>query len=291
MGKSMSFLGKEKTMDGLADRLGLKADESDTVYRYIGGDAQEGILSCGYMLKSASKTQSNFVIPYYSCFFLLEGTGEYRDESGRVFALRPGSVVQRIPDVTHTTRVDQGSGWTEFYISFGRSFYQALKSVRLLKEEPVRYADPLRFRTAEYDRLLKRMKQAGDRELYPILLDAQALVLPFFSGPEERKAEQDGWLSTACRIFERNYFKKDAAREAAAELSMGYETFRKNFTKKMGVSPGAYLMERKMMTAKMMLLSGQSVKQVAGNLGYGDASIFSKQFKRFAGTAPSGYTG
>lgn len=275
----------------MAGRENLKPDESDTIYRYIGGDAQDGILSCGYMRKSAGKTQSNFMIPYYSCFFLLEGSGEYWDERGNRAVLGAGSVVQRLPDLTHTTRVDSGSGWLEYYVSFGRSFYLALKSVGLLDGEPVRQADPARFRISEYDRLLKRMKQAGDPELYPILLDAQALILPYFTGNGRTGPEREDWISGALRIFEHNYFKKGAVQEAAEELSMGYENFRKQFTAKMGISPGAYVMERKMMTARMMLLSGQTVKQVAVNLGYSDASIFSKQFKRCTGTAPSEYSG
>lgn len=271
----------------------LCPDESDTIYRYLGGDAQNGILSCGYMAKSARKSQSQFSIPYYSCFILLEGTGEYLDENGNRVRLVPGSVVQRLPDVIHTTRVDEGSGWLEFYVSFGRSFYQALQSVGLLGGAPTSENGRSRacLRISEYDALLKRMKQAADGELYPVLADAQAMALSFFAGTDNEKESGQAWVKEACRILDKYYLEKEAARLTAAELSMGYENFRKQFSRRFGISPGAYCLERKMRTAEMMLLSGQSVKQVAGNLGYSDAYIFSKQFKKYANETPSRFGG
>ena len=43
-------------------------------YRYIGGKADDGILSCGFMRKlSTERSQYDFSIPYYSCVLLLSG--------------------------------------------------------------------------------------------------------------------------------------------------------------------------------------------------------------------------
>ena len=61
----------------------LSSVKHEVTYRFIGGAPENGILSCGFMRKkSAQKSQIDFVIPYYSCFLLLQGSGEYWDETG-----------------------------------------------------------------------------------------------------------------------------------------------------------------------------------------------------------------
>ena len=111
------------------------------IYRFVGGTPENGILSCGFMRKpTAQKSQINFKIPYYSCFVLLCGSGEYQDETGFCATLSPGCVVQRIPGRTHSTQVIGDGNWLEFYVSFGESCFHSLVSLGLLHpERPVSF--------------------------------------------------------------------------------------------------------------------------------------------------------
>ena len=75
----------------------LSRIEHQVTYRFLGGKPEDGILSCGFMRKlTAQKSQVDFIIPYYSCFVLLEGSGEYWDETGFHQKLTPGCMVQRL---------------------------------------------------------------------------------------------------------------------------------------------------------------------------------------------------
>ena len=110
--------------------------EHQVTYRFLGGKPEEGILSCGFMRKPTSKkSQINFVIPYYSCFVLLEGSGEYWDDTGFHQKLTPGCVVQRLPNRNHSTRVDGDGKWLEFYISFGKCAFDCLLTLGQLTEK------------------------------------------------------------------------------------------------------------------------------------------------------------
>ena len=140
----------------------LSSVKHEVTYRFIGGSPENGILSCGFMRKkSAQKSQIDFVIPYYSCFLLLQGSGEYWDETGARAALTPGSVCQRLPNRQHSTRVDGDGNWLEFYISFGKGVFDSLKSLELVQETvPVgRFADPLSLLPL-FHSLLSRMSAA-----------------------------------------------------------------------------------------------------------------------------------
>jgi transcriptional regulator GlxA family with amidase domain len=82
-----------------------------------------------------------------------------------------------------------------------------------------------------------------------------------------------------------------AGREVAEAMGMGYENFRKQFTKHMGVSPGRYRERLRVERAKL-LLRGKRLgnKELAEILGYCDEAHFSKAFKRLAGVSPRAYS-
>ena len=85
---------------------------------------KNGILACGFMRKeTADRSQYHFSNEYYSCFVLLRGSGEYIAEDGTSYPLQAGSLVQRLPGVPHSTRVDppMGNGWN-FLSRLGNRF-------------------------------------------------------------------------------------------------------------------------------------------------------------------------
>lgn len=262
--------------------------KTDTVYRYLGGNEQEGILSCGYMAKNSANSQLDFTIPYYSCFVLLRGTGLYWDKTGVKVPLTPGCVVQRLPDRCHSTVVDEGSGWLEFYISFGRSALLAMESTGMLSRSmPVRQGNVPTDR-GDFDRLLSQLKSQADAHLFPLLLQAQQIAWSWQNGTNTMNSSQI-WLKQAQRLLEEAPGGPCAAQYAAQALSMGYENFRKQFTRLAGQSPNGYRMNRRMLTAKLMLMDGQPIKTIAMQLGYSDSYTFSKQFKLHTGISPAVY--
>ena len=86
--KRHSFFGKNHVLFGNRQEAIMANPKfaqlgHQVIYRFVGGTPENGILSCGFMRKpTAQKSQINFKIPYYSCFVLLSGSGEYQDETG-----------------------------------------------------------------------------------------------------------------------------------------------------------------------------------------------------------------
>lgn len=267
----------------------LYADiRQQTVYRYIGGAPHNGILSCGFMRKlSARKSQIDFKIPYYSCFVLLSGSGEYWDETGFRAPLTSGCVVQRLPERTHSTQIVADGTWLEFYVSFGKNTFDTLVELGMLDiTSPVKYFDDTEQQTSRFKKLTSQMEAASDQNLGPCYLEAQqiAMLITNYARLHEKKASV---ITEACRILEHDLDKKLSLHDLAKQLCVGYETFRKQFFAEMQMSPDAYRQQKRMQTAQMMLLEGQPVKSIARALGYSDTYAFSKQFKRYFGYAPS----
>jgi AraC family transcriptional regulator of adaptative response / DNA-3-methyladenine glycosylase II len=81
----------------------------------------------------------------------------------------------------------------------------------------------------------------------------------------------------------------DAHRVAdlANRLGVSERQLRRNVRASLGVSPSAWLRRRRLLAALQMLMTAQSVKQVAFVLGFKQMSQFSRDFKGQFGCAPS----
>ncbi|MDF2514604.1 MAG: transcriptional regulator, AraC family, partial [Herbinix sp.] len=77
--------------------------------------------------------------------------------------------------------------------------------------------------------------------------------------------------------------------DISAMVGMSYENFRKQFRKHTGISPAQYRIEQRMKHAKLMLLSGVSIKETAALTGYSDTYSFTKQFTQTVGMPPGKY--
>lgn len=264
--------------------------KKDVVYRCIGPDLTNGILACGFMPKAtAEQSQYNFMIDYYSGFLLLSGSGRYYTPDREIIPIRAGDFVQRIPGVCHSTEITPDGSWVEFFISFGRSTYNYLCSLNLLPSDtPVIHSHCDENILQQFSRFLYQLKTADDKELPFIALKAQEIVLSIvqrtsgtFSADSEREA-----IEQACRLLSGDIHTAISLEGVAAALHMSYENFRKQFRKHVGVSPLQYRIEQKMKYAKLMILSGVSIKETAQLTGYSDAYSFTKQFTRSVGISP-----
>ncbi|MBD8638682.1 AraC family transcriptional regulator [Sphingomonas sp. CFBP 13733] len=65
--------------------------------------------------------------------------------------------------------------------------------------------------------------------------------------------------------------------------------FTRSFKKAVGLSPLAYRNQRRVTEARMRLLDGQPIAQVALDMGYADQSHLTRQFQRIVGASPRRY--
>jgi AraC-like DNA-binding protein len=63
----------------------------------------------------------------------------------------------------------------------------------------------------------------------------------------------------------------------------------RSFTQTFGVAPHAYLLGRRIESARLQLLDGRPASDVAVDVGFYDQSHFTRHFKRYVGTTPGRY--
>jgi len=267
--------------------------ENEVVYRCIGDELDNGIVSCGFMRKrTADRSQYNFCIGYYSCFIILRGSGRYITESGTVIRMQPGVFVQRIPGCIHSTEIDPDGEWLEFYISVGYPIYEYLKTLGIIESaEPVKGINLKELPTYRLVNLLREIQRSTDSELPHMMLKAQDLIIWMHRSIHGQNFDEyDVLIDKACQRISSFSDIHQSMKEVAKELPMGYENFRKVFKRKTGQSPQRYYTDQIMKQARMMLISEVPVKEVARSLGYSDVYSFTKIFTKTVGTPPGSYT-
>lgn len=276
--------------------LNLVKQESDVSYRCIGPDFDEGVVACGFMRKrTRSRSQPDFKIGYYSGFFLLSGSGTYVTGEGMEIPIRAGDYVQRLPGEVHSTYVEPDGQWLEFFFSFGRSRYETLQNLGLLPDARVSRC-PVREKMPECALHLERLKQASDGELGILLSAQEQLLLGLLKyglrqpgDTPEKVNETTEKIRQAEDILTAAPETNLSMEEVAKQLSMGYETFRKQFRKQTGISPADYRLQHRMRQACHMLDAGISIKETAEMMGYADVYTFTRQFTKTVGTTPGQY--
>lgn len=286
------YMRDEKKMKSEAYDKRDEITESDVIYCCIGDDLKYGIVACGFMKKeTAERSQYHFSNEFYSCFLLLRGKGDYITGEGEVIALEEGDLVQRIPEQIHSTRVEPDGRWLEFFISVGAGFFETQKKLGVLTDIPVKKGVSEKMDVEHFQTLIRELKSTGRNELPTMSLKLQQEILQLFGYGGATQESESPYLifQKACDFLSQNLEREISIEDVAKEMRMGYETFRKEFRRIYGVSPGKYRIEKKMEQAVMLLDSGIPIKEIARMVGYEDVYSFSKQFRKTYGIAPGKY--
>lgn len=261
----------------------------DSTFRSVGNRESGNQLGFGFMQKpgvSVDEDKSNF--SYYSCCYVIRGTGTYVDYLGRKYSLSPGSVFQRLPGRIHSTYIDPDSRWAECFIDFGINIYRDFLAAMAIinPETPVLQIEEDRAVEESIWSMLRELENSPESALPDLLLRALSFLRSLLAGDREPL----NILENSCRDFTRDYRERIDLREYCRRKGLGYEWFRKSFRNFTGLSPGKYIIRRRIdMACHLLTLTDMPVKEIALELGYQSQYEFSAQFKSITGSSPRNY--
>ena len=121
-------------------------------------------------------------------------------------------------------------------------------------------------------------------EIFLIL--AESFPAQFFNIFKPLQASNSNQLR---RIVSNNILKNLSLNELAFLANRSVATFKRDFEKEYGISPGKYIREKKLDIARHQIIEGNTVNSIYVQLGYENASNFTQAFKKRFGQTPTAY--
>lgn len=262
------------------------------IFRMTGPDG-EGLLRCGMIRGPGGKDATERRLATFAMVYVHEGTGEYIDEDGTKTELSAGHLFLRIPGRRHANRFSR-NGATRYFLALPAPAYDYFLQIGLLRQnsQPVLTVGVDSALTERFETLMNELEYQNPERLSQtaarILAFATELLSRAHYGAES--GTHLAMVEPACRLLGENLHKRIRLPGVARKLKMSYSTFRKQFRRATGLSPGEYRIRRRIEVAQALLCSDDlPQKGIAERLGYADVFAFSRQFKQVTGLSPGAF--
>jgi AraC-like DNA-binding protein len=227
----------------------------------------------------------------YALVCLLAGGGVYSDAHHPEVSFGAGAVLMLFPGLTHSYGPRAGQAWSEGYLVFHGEVFAALERDGVLRRDrPVLFPGMSPKRLVAFDALISEhtVGPSGDPHETALRLHALLVELHRDDG-RHRELATDSMLLARARL-EQELSRPLDVRRLARELGLGYEAFRKRFSKTFGISPAHFRLQRRVDRTKTLLVAGdETLAQIAKKVGFCDEYYLSHKFKQLTGSSPGSY--
>lgn len=246
-----------------------------------------GVKIAGVLQKSVGVVDKVRSMERFSLAYVLEGTGSYVGASGVRQSVGPGTAILLCPNQAHWYAPDAGHTWSEIFFEFQGPVFDLWQKIGCIdRKTPIIELRPIAYWK---DRILQTIganNEGNPVKMMEETIRVQNLLSEILNASRVGFEDEIAWVQRAQDSLMRSH----DVREAARELSLSYESFRKRFRKHVGMPPAKYKTAVIMKTACQMLSEHDAtIREIAAQLNYCDEYHFSKQFKQTIGWSPSEY--
>jgi AraC family transcriptional regulator, arabinose operon regulatory protein len=223
----------------------------------------------------------------------VSGQGEYKDhQHGNVHELKPGSIFLRTPEITHTTTISNAGGeaWIEAFVNVGPKLAHALELCGTIQlEPPCQFLGPSEQWLDEFVKINQLSFHLSENQVQNFMLRCCSLLEKIFTALRTAQAGNDEqMIQTACLELSKSLKAPLNLKSLCENHSWDYDYFRKKFKKYLGISPAQYRINRRIDSAKEILITHPKIilADCAEQLGYSSVYEFCNQFKKVTGSPP-----
>lgn len=247
-----------------------------------------GIESCEKGHSYGPALRSSYMIHY-----VLEGKGIYKVngktyhlEKNQGFLIEPGNLIYY--------EADNDSPWQYTWIGFsGTKAKDYLKRTTLSIENPIFSFPENSNLLASLNSIVSSSKITSNRNLIILskLYEFLYLLCEHFPNHEVITTERpQNYIEEALLFIHQNYADNITVKDIAVHISIDRSYLHRIFKKFISKSPQEYLLAFRMEKAASLLINSTlKIGDISRSVGYTDALLFSKTFKKSKGLNPSDF--
>lgn len=254
------------------------------------------IIQCGYETCEPGHTFGPAKRDHYLFHYILSGGGilesELPNRNTAAYSLSEDQGFLIYPNQTATYTADLENPWDYLWIEFdGLRVKENFDSVGITPAQPVYTSDNDGIRQL----MLEEMKFITEHPKAPVLqiIGHLYLFFDYLLQSREKTVNKDAYkikdfyVRSTIEYIGQNYKNKISVADIAAKCGIDRSYLCKLFHKSVGKSPGAYLMQYRMIQACSLLKETElPVSTVARECGYDNPLNFSRSFKKVLGVSP-----
>ncbi len=253
--------------------------------------------SVGDVWAQAGSVLGTRSIPDYELVYFPEGSATQYELRGVPTTLDKPCFVFTRPDEEHRYLFDPARKVPHLFVHFDYDCLRRSDSrfSALLREDvisfPVSANSLLPALTKQILRIANYQLPYWKRRVSALLATAlEELCASADNAIEELASPLPIPISRAIKYMEEHLEEPLTIETIARQSGWSHEHFTRMFVAYIGISPKRALLERRLLRAEHLMMSGQwSVKQIAYQVGFGDERHFSKMYKRIRGITASAY--
>jgi len=232
---------------------------------------------------------------HFLIHYILKGKGTFTI-NGRTYNLKKGHGFLIPPNVVTHYQADADDPWSYSWVGFnGLKAESYLSRANLTLDNPIFLYDRDDFVKDCFLKMVATKSMDKTKEIY--LLGYLYILLAHLidiaeenhrSGEKENRKE--AYIRKAIEFIELNYYRKISISEMCQHVGLDRSYVYSIFKEHLNMSPQEYLIKYRMEKSCALLKNTQlSIGDISRSVGYEDALLFSKMFKKINGMSPREY--
>lgn len=251
------------------------------------------LYTCGIESCKSSHSYGPALRSGYMIHYILEGKGIYRI-NGKTYYLEKNQGFLIEPNVLIYYEADVESPWQYIWIGFnGTKAHDYLKRTTLSSDNPI-FSFPKNSNLLDsMSSIVSSSKATSNRNLIILSRLYEFLYLLCEHFPNNSVIISDRpktYIEEALLFIQQNYADNITIKDIAAHICIDRSYLHRIFKKFINRSPQEYLLSLRMEKAASLLISSSlRISDISRSVGYTDALLFSKTFKKSKGLSPSDF--
>ncbi len=247
------------------------------------------------MEKCKSQHHWTGVRDHYLIHYIMSGKGIfiYNNET---YHLRAGQGFLICPNILSYYKADKEQPWEYCWIGFqGRKAKHYLSQLNLNMKQPIFYCQSKESIEKIVRQMMDTKSYSNGRELrltgllYHFFAELAQSETPSSSMDHGQNYSQI-YVNKATDFIEKNYSRKITIENIADYVGIDRKYLSRLFKDILHTSPQSFLINYRLNKACILLVENKlSITHIAHSVGYDDALLFSKMFKKYKGMSPTQY--